>query len=150
MGNNWTVRLDLVNDLDCIFCKIVSKEIPAKILVETESCIGFLDAFPLAKGHALIIPKNHYEKIQDLPVDVNNEIFSTVHRLISKIDSLTGATLVAVHNGKDSGQEIPHVHVHLIPRSKDDSAGAVHSMFTKTPELSEYDIDNLCTKLRIN
>ena len=135
---------------DCIFCKIVSKEIPTKILVETESCIGFLDAFPLAKGHALIIPKNHYERIQDLPVDVNNEIFSTVHRLISKIDSLTGATLVAVHNGKDSGQEIPHVHVHLIPRSKDDSAGAVHSMFTKTPELSEYDIDNLCTKLRIN
>ena len=139
-----------MNDLDCIFCKIVSKEIPAKILVETESCIGFLDAFPLAKGHALIIPKTHYEKIQDLPVHVNNEIFSTVHRLISKIDSLTGATLVAVHNGKDSGQEIPHVHVHLIPRSKDDSAGAVHSMFTKTPELSEYDIDNLCTKLRIN
>ena len=139
-----------MNDLDCIFCKIVSKEIPAKILVETESCIGFLDAFPLAKGHALIIPKNHYEKIQDLQVDVNNEIFSTVHRLISKIDSLTGATLDAVHNGKDSGQEIPHVHVHLIPRSKDDSAGAVHSMFTKTPELSEYDIDNLCTKLRVN
>ena len=139
-----------MNKLECVFCKIVSKEIPAKILVETESCIGFLDAFPLAKGHALIIPKNHYEKIQDLPVDVNNEIFSTVHRLISKIDSLTGATLVAVHNGKDSGQEIPHVHVHLIPRSKDDSAGAVHSMFTKTPELSEHDIDNLCTKLRVN
>ena len=45
---------------DCIFCKIVSKEIPTKILVETESCIGFLDAFPLAKGHALVIPKRHY------------------------------------------------------------------------------------------
>ena len=137
-----------MNDLDCIFCKIVSKEIPAKILVETESCIGFLDAFPLAKGHALIIPKNHYEKIQDLPVDVNNEIFSTVHRLISKIDSLTGATLVAVHNGKDSGQEIPHVHVHLIPRSKDDSAGAVHSMFTKKPELSKSEFDDLYNKLQ--
>ena len=149
MGNNRTIGLDLVNDLDCIFCKIVSKEIPVKLLVETESCIGFLDAFPLTKGHALIIPKNHYEKIQDLPVDVNNEIFSTVHRLISKIDSLTGATLVAVHNGKDSGQEIPHVHVHLIPRSSDDSAGAVHSMFTKKLKLSESEIDDLCTKLRI-
>ena len=138
-----------MNDLDCIFCKIVSKEIPVKLLVETESCIGFLDAFPLTKGHALIIPKNHYEKIQDLPVDVNNEIFSTVHRLISRIDSLTGATLVAVHNGKDSGQEIPHVHVHLIPRSSDDSAGAGHSMFTKKLKLSESEIDDLCTKLRI-
>ena len=136
--------------MDCIFCKIASKEIPTKILVETESCIGFLDAFPLAKGHALVIPKKHYEKLQDLPTDINTEVFSTVHNLISKVDTLTGATLVAVHNGKESGQEIPHVHVHLIPRSKDDSAGAVHSMFSKKPDLSESEIEELCSKLRIN
>ena len=135
---------------DCTFCKIVSKEIPTKILVETESCIGFLDAFPLAKGHALVIPKRHYEKLQDLPINGNTEVFSTVHSLISKVDSLTGATLVAVHNGKQSGQEIPHVHVHLIPRSEDDSAGAVHSMFSKKPDLSESEIEELCSKLRIN
>ena len=135
---------------DCIFCKIVSKEIPTKILVETESCIGFLDAFPLAKGQALVIPKRHYEKLQDLPININTEVFSTVHSLISKVDSLTGATLVAVHNGKQSGQEIPHVHVHLIPRSNDDSAGAVHSMFSKKPDLSESEIEELCSKLRIN
>ena len=136
--------------MDCIFCKIASKEIPTKILVETESCIGFLDAFPLAKGHALVIPKRHYEKLQDLPININTEVFSTVHSLISKVDSLTGATLVAVHNGKQSGQEIPHVHVHLIPRSEDDSAGAVHSMFSKKPDLSESEIEELCSKLRIN
>ena len=137
-----------MNDLDCIFCKIISKEIPVKLLVETDLCIGFLDAFTLTKGHTLIIPKNHYEKIQDLPADVNSEIFSTMHKLISKVDSLTGATLVAIHNGKDSGQEIPHVHIHLIPRSKDDSAGAVHSMFTKKLKLSESEIDDLCNKLQ--
>ena len=136
--------------MDCIFCKIASKEIPTKILVETESCIGFLDAFPLAKGHALVIPKNHYEKLQDLPTDINTEVFSIVQNLISKIDSLTGATLVAVHNGKDSGQEIPHVHIHLIPRSKDDSAGSVHSMFSQKIELSESEVDELCSKLQIN
>ena len=136
--------------MNCIFCNIASKEIPAKILVETQSCIGFLDAFPLAKGHALVIPKNHYEKLQDLPTEINTQVFSTVHSLISKVDSLTGATLLAIHNGKDSGQEIPHVHVHLIPRSKDDSAGAVHSMFLEKPELSEFEIDELCSKLRIN
>ena len=136
--------------MDCIFCKIASKEIPAKILVETKSCIGFLDAFPLARGHALVIPKNHYEKLQDLPTDINTEVFSTVHSLISRVDSLTGATLMAVHNGKDSGQEIPHVHVHLIPRSSEDSAAAVHSMFSQILELSESEIDELCSKLRIN
>jgi len=136
--------------MDCIFCKIASKEIPAKILVETESCIGFLDAFPLARGHALVIPKNHYEKLQDLPTDINTEVFSIVHSLISRVDSLTGATLMAVHNGKDSGQEIPHVHVHLIPRSSEDSAGAVHSMFSQKLELSESEINELCSKLRIS
>ena len=136
--------------MDCIFCKIASKEIPAKILVETKSCIGFLDAFPLARGHALVIPKNHYEKLQDLPTDINTDVVSTVHSLISRVDSLTGATLMAVHNGKDSGQEIPHVHVHLIPRSSEDSAAAVHSMFSQKLELSESEIDELCSKLRIN
>ena len=104
----------------------------------------------MAKGHALVIPKRHYEKLQDLPININTEVFSTVHSLISKVDSLTGATLVAVHNGKQSGQEIPHVHVHLIPRSNDDSAGAVHSMFSKKPDLSESEIEELCSKLRIN
>ena len=136
--------------MDCIFCKIASKEIPAKILVETESSLGFLDAFPLAKGHVLVIPKNHYEKIQDLPTEINIDVFTTVHSVISRVDSLTGATLIAIHNGKESGQEIPHMHVHLIPRNKDDSAGAVHSMFSKKPELSESEIDELCSKLRIN
>ena len=148
MGNNWTVNLDLVNDLDCIFCKIVSKEIPVKLLVETDLCIGFLDAFPLTKGHTLIIPKNHYEKIQDLPADVNSEIFSTMHKLISKVDSLTGATLVAIHNGKDSGQEIPHVHIHLIPRSKDDSGDKLDSMFYDKPEFSESQINIMFEKLK--
>ena len=135
--------------MDCIFCKIVSKEIPTKILVETDSCLGFLDAFPLAKGHALVIPKNHYEKIQNMPKELNIELFTMVHELISKIDSLTGSTLVAIHNGKESGQEIPHVHVHIIPRSKTDSAGAVHSMFENNIKLTDVELSELCQNLKI-
>jgi len=136
--------------MDCIFCKIALKEIPAKILVETDLCLGFLDAFPLAKGHALVIPKNHYEKIQDMPKELNIELFTMVHELISKIDSLTGSTLVAVHNGKESGQEIPHVHVHIIPRSKTDSAGAVHSMFKNDIKLTDVESSELCQNLKID
>ena len=135
--------------MDCIFCKIASKEIPAKILVETDSCLGFLDAFPLAKGHALVIPKNHYEKIQNMPKELNIELFTMVHELISKIDSLTGSTLFAIHNGKESGQEIPHVHVHIIPRSKTDSAGAVHSMFKNDIKLTDVELSELCQNLKI-
>ena len=135
--------------MDCIFCKIISKEIPTKILYEDDDTISFLDVFPVAKGHTLVIPKTHHAKIQDLPFDVNQKLFDTVHKITSKVDSLEGSTLIAIHNGKESGQEIPHVHVHLIPRSNDDSAGPVHSMFKNKVELSESEIDSIYNKLKI-
>jgi histidine triad (HIT) family protein len=134
--------------MDCIFCKIISGGIPAKILKETTQSISFLDAFPLAKGHVLVIPKTHHQKIQDMSNDENIDLFSLVHEMISKVDSVSGATLVAVHNGIDAGQEVPHVHVHLIPRSKDDSAGPIHSMFDSSLNLSESEVDDIYNKLK--
>ena len=135
--------------MDCIFCKIISKEIPAKILYEDEDTIAFLDAFPVAKGHTLVIPKKHYSKIQELPTDINQKLFETVHKMTGKVDSLQGSTLIAIHNGKESGQEVPHVHVHLIPRSDSDSAGPVHSMFKDKIDLSDSEIDSLYNQLKI-
>lgn len=135
--------------MDCIFCKIIAKEIPCKILGESSTSISFLDAFPVAKGHVLVIPKNHHQKIQDMSNEENTDLFSLVHKMISKVDSITGATLVAVHNGKEAGQEIPHVHVHLVPRSSADSASAIHSMFDGTLKLPESELDELYEKLKI-
>lgn len=135
--------------MDCIFCKIVKGDIPAKFLNETDYSISFLDAFPLARGHVLVIPKNHHQKIQDMSTEENSDLFSHVHLMISKVDSITGATLLAVHNGKEAGQEVPHVHVHLIPRSNSDSAGPIHSMFDSALKLSESEIDELYNKLKI-
>ena len=134
--------------MDCIFCKIAKKEIPAKIVTETENSIAFLDVFPLSRGHTLIIPKHHYEKGQDITVDDNTDLFETLHKVISKVDKITGSTLLAIHNGKGSGQEIPHVHVHLIPRKPGDSAGPVHSMFKNRPKLSDDELDKLCTEIK--
>jgi histidine triad (HIT) family protein len=135
--------------MDCIFCKIVSGDIPAKILGETEHSISFLDAFPLTKGHVLVIPKNHHQKLQDMSKEENADLFSLVHTMLSKVDSMTGATLIAIHNGKDAGQEVPHMHAHLVPRSVDDSAGTIHSMFDSTLKLSESELDELSDKLKI-
>ncbi len=134
--------------MDCIFCKIIQGEIPVKIIKETEKSLAFLDAFPLTKGHTLVIPKMHYEKIQDMSTEDNSDLFETVHKVSAKVDKITNATLIAIHNGKQSGQEIPHLHVHLIPRSPEDSAGPVHSMFKETPKLSEEDINELYEKLK--
>ncbi len=134
--------------MNCIFCKIIQGEIPAKIIKETKKSLAFLDAFPLTKGHTLVIPKKHYEKIQDMSTEDNSDLFETVHKVSAKVDKITNATLIAIHNGKQSGQEIPHVHVHLIPRSPEDSAGPVHSMFKETPKLSEEDMNELYEKLK--
>ena len=134
--------------MDCVFCKIAKKEIPSRIITETEKSIAFLDVFPLSQGHTLVIPKHHYEKIQDMTDIDNIDLFNTVHKVISKVDKLTGATLLAIHNGKGSGQEIPHVHVHLIPRESSDQAGSVHRMFEDTPKFSDEELDELCTKIK--
>jgi histidine triad (HIT) family protein len=134
--------------MDCIFCKIANKEITSRIIIETKNSIAFLDAFPVSRGHTLVIPKNHYEKVQDMTGIDNNDLFDTVHKVISKVDKLTGSTLLAIHNGKDSGQEIPHVHVHLIPRESDDLAGPVHSMFKNRPKLSDEELDKLCAEIK--
>ena len=134
--------------MNCIFCKIIHGDISAKILKETSNSISFMDSFPLAKGHVLVIPKNHHEKIQDMSSDENTDLFSLVHAMIPKIDSITGSTLVAIHNGKDAGQEIPHVHVHLVPRSNSDSAGPIHSMFDSSLTLSEFEIEKYYDQIK--
>ncbi len=136
--------------LDCIFCKISSKEIKSRVIFETKNSLAFLDAFPLAAGHTLVIPKQHYKKIQDLPSEISSDLFSTAVKVVKKIDRLTGATLIAIHNGEDSGQDIPHVHVHLIPRSKNDNAGSVHRMFNDTLEISDSKLDELCRELQVS
>jgi len=134
--------------MDCIFCKISSGQIPSKVISETKNSIAFLDAFPLTKGHTLIIPKSHHEKIQHMSVEENTDLFATVHKLISRVDKLTGSTLVAIHNGKDAGQEIPHVHVHLVPRSVNDSGGPIHCLFDSTLNVPDSETNEIYLQLK--
>ena len=136
--------------MDCIFCKIISKQIPAKILYEDEYSISFLDAFPISKGHTLVIPKKHFPQIQDMSLEINQKLFDTVHKMISKIDLIKGSTLVLIHNGKGSGQDIMHVHIHLIPRGFDDSGDNADMMFKNTLKLTDEEIHSTFKILKIN
>ena len=115
--------------------------------METEKSLAFLDAFPLAKGHTLVIPKNHYTKIQEMNKDDNVDLFETVRVITDKIERVFSSSLVAIHNGKESGQEVPHVHVHIIPRSAEDGAGPVHNMFKKRPQLTNEELDQIAEEL---
>ena len=134
--------------MDCIFCKIVNGEIKSRLIMESKNSIAFLDAFPVTKGHTLVIPKTHYSKIQDMSQDDSVDLFRVVYEVVPKIDKITGSTLLAIHNGKESGQEVPHVHVHLIPRQSNDLAGPVHSMFKNRPNLSDEEFDQLHMMLK--
>lgn len=134
--------------MDCIFCKIVSGNIPSKKVYETPKSLAFLDAFPLVRGHVLVIPKVHYHKIQEMTKEDNADLFETVRIVTEKAERLAPSSLVAIHNGKESGQEVPHVHVHIIPRKLEDGAGPVHSMFAKRPKINEAEFAEILEILK--
>lgn len=117
----------------CVLCEIISGNIKARKLYETEHSIAILDAFPLKDGHSLIISKSHKPKIQDLSLIENRDIFDTLYFLTEKIEKSMNcnSSLVGIHNGKDAGQEIPHFHIHVIPIAESDERISIHSLFDK-------------------
>lgn len=134
---------------DCIFCKIIQGKIPAKVITQDDRAMAFLDALPLASGHALVMPKTHYVKIQDMTREDSMAVFALAQELVQRVESAAGtdASLIAVHNGRTAGQEVPHVHVHIIPRKAGDGAGPVHSMFRK-PKLTSEEMDAILSKMK--
>jgi histidine triad (HIT) family protein len=104
-----------------------------------------LDAFPLATGHTIVIPKPHYAKVQEMSEHDAMAVFEIMWKVASAVEVGSGvnASTIAIHNGSDAGQEIPHMHIHIVPRRKDDGAGAIHSMFKIKPKLSPQEMDSL-------
>lgn len=126
--------------MGCAFCGIASGDVPARVLAGTRLSVSFLDASPLARGHALVIPRAHRRLIQDLGPEECADLFWLVRETASRLEALSGSALVAVHNGPGAGQEVPHEHVHLVPRAAGDGAGPIHSMF-RAP--AEADLDGV-------
>lgn len=124
---------------NCIFCKIGQKKIDANIIDENENAIAFLDAFPLTGGHTLVITKKHYAKLQDVEFDEISSLFRLACKILPLIEEGTNvqSTLLAIHNGKDAGQEIPHVHLHIIPRRPGDGGAPIHSIFGSNHRLEK-------------
>jgi len=100
--------------MSCIFCRIIKGEIPCFKLFESDKTLAFLDINPLSRGHALVIPKYHGEKLADIPDEHLTEVLPVVKKLISA----TGATdyNVLQNNGTIAHQQVPHVHFHMIPK----------------------------------
>lgn len=104
----------------CIFCKIITGELTAKIVFEDDVSFAFLDHRPLFPGHCLLVPKHHFEVLSDLPDDLIGPFFFNVKTLARAVEAALSAegSFVALNNRVS--QSVPHLHVHIVPRRKKD------------------------------
>jgi histidine triad (HIT) family protein len=107
---------------ECIFCRIVEKEIPATIVYEDDDVLVFMDIGPIIKGHALVISKKHYDPVTETPDEVVSQMHIVAKRVAQAQMNGLGADGVNImqNNGSAAGQEVPHIHVHVIPRFSGD------------------------------
>ena len=135
-----------MRDNNCIFCKIAAGEIPSKTLYEDEQFRVILDLGPATKGHALIIPKNHYANLYEIPDDVAGDAMKLAKKMATVMTEkleCDGFNLVQ-NNGELAGQTVFHFHIHLIPRYKEDGQVLGWKGKDTTPEELE-EIKNIIT-----
>ena len=135
---------------DCPFCQILDGNIPARVVYEDEDVQAFLDANPLSRGHTLVVPKRHHERVADMPDVERDAVFEALGRLGPSVQAAVDADglNVGMNDGSAAGQEVPHVHGHLVPRFDGDGGGAVHSIVRTRPELSDGEMDELEADIR--
>ena len=152
--HNFVVVLSPTNMAEpTIFEKIISGEIPGNFVCRGSNWAAFLDVFPRSEGHTLVVPHRPVQRISDLSKDEITELFSGVQETQQKLGEYFGTTdfTVMVHDGPLAGQEIPHVHVHIIPRIKGDGGGALPLLFpnSKPPNPPDYQtLSELCNRIK--
>lgn len=135
-------------DPNCIFCKIVAGQIPCWKLYEDDAVLAFLDIGPLCGGHCLVIPKLHYETIDEMSDDEVAACARVLPALSRAVREATGVKgwNVLQNNGKVSGQAVGHVHFHIIPRHEGDGLGyrwPAGSLAKETAQKLQADITRL-------
>lgn len=129
---------------DCIFCKIVNKEIPAAIIYEDEETMAFVDIAQVTKGHTLLIPKSHEENIFELKASTAATLFQVAPKVANALKaafSPLGMNLVN-NNGKAASQEVFHYHLHLIPRYGEEDGFKYH-WTNNSRKYSQDDLANI-------
>ena len=133
--------------MDCLFCNIIRKKQDAYVIFEDDSHIAIMDKYPIQKGHSLVMPKIHREKIIDMSDEEVGKLFSMVPTIARGIMAATGADgfNIGQNNGRSANQIIPHVHVHIIPRYN-----KVGNLWTRRMITNDTDLDDLEKKIRNN
>ena len=125
--------------MDCVFCGIINKTTDAFVIYEDAEYVAFLDKYPISIGHTLVLPKKHFERVNELSQEQFCALFARVHALNRHITSKLGATAshISINDGAAANQLIPHVHVHIIPRTRNDSAGFTARKLLRAVEMQE-------------
>ena len=128
--------------MSCIFCRIVAGEIPAEVVARGDDFTAFLDVQPLADGHVLVVPTAHVATLEAMEPAAADALFRAVYRLAGPVRTAVGAagSTIGVNNGAATGQTVPHVHVHIVPRWEGDGAGSVHTIFRAGPRRPVADV----------
>ena len=127
---------------DCIFCKIVAGELPCCKVYEDAHTLAFMDIGPIIKGHTLVIPKEHYDPVTAVPPSVLQQVIISVQKIAqAQMDALkTDGINIVQANGKAAGQQVPHLHFHVIPRFNNDGHSwnwTPHS-YTDSDEMQQF------------
>ena len=135
-----------MRDDNCIFCKIANGEIPSATIYEDEDFRAILDLGPASKGHALLLPKEHYADLFALPDETAEKVLPVAKKIVSRMKDVLGCDgyNLVQNNGECAGQTVFHFHMHMIPRYKDDKVG----LGWKMGELSDADGDEILAKLK--
>lgn len=134
-----------MRDENCIFCKLANGDIPTATLYEDEDFPVILDANPASKGHALIIPKEHYANLYELDDTLAGKAMVLAKKMVTKLTDVLGCDgyNLVQNNGECAGQTVFHFHLHMIPRYKDDGVG----IGWKLNELTDEDREDILSRI---
>ena len=135
-----------MRDENCIFFKIANGEIPSTTVYEDDDFRVILDLSPASKGHALILPKEHYANLYELPDEAASKVLIVAKNVVAKMTKALGCDgyNLVQNNGEVAGQTVFHFHMHLIPRYKEDQVG----LGWKMGELTDADREDILAKLK--
>lgn len=133
---------------NCLFCKIISGEIPSKRVYEDDYVYAFLDIYPASEGHTLIAPKKHYNSFTDMDPEDVARLFEAARKITAAVEKAFSAegSNIGINNGEVAGQEVPHVHVHVIPRKKGDGGRGIKSIVWTEPDRTN--LNDVAEKIR--
>ncbi len=131
---------------ECVFCQMISGTLPARVVLDDQDCLAFLDVRPVFPGHALVVPKVHFETLTDLEPALVRPLFASARRLATAVEAGFGAhgSFVAVNNR--ISQSVAHLHVHVIPRHKKD--GLRGFFWPRQRYASEEEMEAVAASLR--